>query len=165
MQQVLFWIPIRNSRFPEGIPIYAYGAMLFVTFIVCVWFMSRRAQQQGMTVPREKIQDMAIVLFVAGLAGTAPPTCGSSEFPGTNSCVSGKAASYCKAASSAGRWRSFSFTDLFCAVSTLHFGRWPMSPLRRWRWASPSAGSVVCSTAAAGACRRRKTVQRLAFPC
>ena len=69
MQQVLFWIPIKNSWFPEGIPLYAYGAMLFLTFVIVVWFINRRAARTGYQIPRERVQDMAIVLFISGLAG------------------------------------------------------------------------------------------------
>jgi phosphatidylglycerol---prolipoprotein diacylglyceryl transferase len=69
MQQVLFWIPIKNNWWPEGIPVYAYGAMLFLTFIVCVWFIGRRALRLGMQIPREKFQDLAIFVFIAGLIG------------------------------------------------------------------------------------------------
>lgn len=69
MQQVLFWIPIKTRWTPEGIPVYAYGFMLFITFVVCVWFMARRAKRIGLNLPREKIQDLDIVCFIAGLAG------------------------------------------------------------------------------------------------
>jgi phosphatidylglycerol---prolipoprotein diacylglyceryl transferase len=69
MQQILFWIPIKFSWFPEGIPVYAYGAMLFLTFVACVWFAGRRAAKIGLNLPRERIQDLAIVLFIFGLAG------------------------------------------------------------------------------------------------
>jgi len=67
MQQVLFHIPILKDWFPDGIPIYGFGAMLFVCFIVCTWFMSRRAEKYG--IPRERIQDMTIFLFVFGIIG------------------------------------------------------------------------------------------------
>ncbi len=70
MQQVLFRVPFDPfGWFPDGIPLYAYGAMLFLTFVVCVWFTHRRATRLGYAIPREKIQDMAIALFIAGLAG------------------------------------------------------------------------------------------------
>jgi len=69
MQQVLFWIPVKFSWFPDGIPLYAYGAMLFLCFVIVVWFTSRRAKKLGMKLPSEKVQDLAIALFIAGLAG------------------------------------------------------------------------------------------------
>ena len=42
MQQVLFRIPILKGFFgPDGLPINGYGVMLFLTFLVCVWFLGR----------------------------------------------------------------------------------------------------------------------------
>lgn len=67
MQQILWHIPIKTSWFPEGIPIYGFGMMLFVAFIVCTWMAGRRAEREG--VAREHIQDMTIWLFLGGLLG------------------------------------------------------------------------------------------------
>jgi phosphatidylglycerol:prolipoprotein diacylglycerol transferase len=67
MQQVLFRIPIHTSWFPNGIPIYGFGLMLFAAFIVCTTLAGRRAQREG--IPKEKIQDLAIWLFLGGLIG------------------------------------------------------------------------------------------------
>ncbi len=69
MQQVLFWIPIKTDSFPDGIPIYAYGAMLFCAFVACVLFAGWRAKKLGLGVPRERFQDLLIVLFIFGLMG------------------------------------------------------------------------------------------------
>lgn len=69
MQQVLFWIPIKTDGFPDGIPIYAYGAMLFCAFVACVWYAGRLSKKRGLGVPRDKFQDLAIVLFICGLVG------------------------------------------------------------------------------------------------
>jgi phosphatidylglycerol:prolipoprotein diacylglycerol transferase len=70
MQQVLFWIPINPfGYFPDGIPVYAYGTMLFLTFVVCLIFASRRAARTGLNLPRERIQDLEILVFICGLAG------------------------------------------------------------------------------------------------
>jgi prolipoprotein diacylglyceryltransferase len=69
MQQVLFWIPIRNSWWPEGIPVYAYGTMLFLSFLGCILIASRLAQKRGINLSRDRIQDLAILVFIAGLAG------------------------------------------------------------------------------------------------
>jgi prolipoprotein diacylglyceryltransferase len=70
MQQVLFHIPILKERFsPDGIPIHGFGVMLFVTFIVCVWFLARWAARTGTNLPRERVQDLVIVGFVGGLVG------------------------------------------------------------------------------------------------
>lgn len=70
MQQVLFHIPIFQGFFgPEGLPINAYGVMLFITFIVCVWFLARWAPRVGANLPKERVQDLVIVCFLVGLAG------------------------------------------------------------------------------------------------
>jgi phosphatidylglycerol---prolipoprotein diacylglyceryl transferase len=67
MQQVLFWLPIKTSWTPNGIPIYGFGTMLFIAFIFCTWLYGRRAEKEG--VPRERVQDVAIWVFVAGIIG------------------------------------------------------------------------------------------------
>jgi len=70
MQQVLFRIPILQSVFgPEGLPVNAYGVMLFITFIVCVWFLARWSRRTGANLPKERVQDLVIVCFLLGLAG------------------------------------------------------------------------------------------------
>src|SRR5262245_10072121 len=70
MQQVLFHIPILKDSFPpDGIPIHGFGVMLFITFIVCVWVLGRLAAKWGSNLPRERVQDLVIVVFVGGLLG------------------------------------------------------------------------------------------------
>jgi len=67
MQQVLFRIPLHTAWTPDGIPVYGFGMMLFLAFLVCTWLGSRRAQKAGIN--PEVIQDLAIWLFVGGLLG------------------------------------------------------------------------------------------------
>jgi prolipoprotein diacylglyceryltransferase len=67
MQQVLTRIPLKFGPFPDGIPIYGFGMMLFLAFIVCTWLAGRRAQREG--IAKEHIQDLAIWLFIGGLLG------------------------------------------------------------------------------------------------
>ena len=68
MQQVLFTIPVLEDWFPpNGIPVYGFGAMLFITFIVCTIWGSRRAKKVGM--PPERFQDMTIWIFISGIIG------------------------------------------------------------------------------------------------
>jgi phosphatidylglycerol---prolipoprotein diacylglyceryl transferase len=70
MQQVLFHFPFTQGWFgmPDGVPLYGFGAMLFVCFVLTAMIWGpRRAVKIGM--PKERLQDMAIVLFLTGIAG------------------------------------------------------------------------------------------------
>jgi prolipoprotein diacylglyceryltransferase len=70
MQQVLFHIPILKDQFPpDGLPIHGFGVMLFITFIVAVWFLGLVANWWGTNLPKERVQDLVIVLFLGGLIG------------------------------------------------------------------------------------------------
>jgi prolipoprotein diacylglyceryltransferase len=66
MHQVLFRIPVYWFS-DEGIPIYGYGAMLFVAFVFCTWLACRLAAREG--IAPQRIQDLAIWLFISGIAG------------------------------------------------------------------------------------------------
>lgn len=63
MRQILFEIPTPWFN----IPVYGYGMMLFITFLVCTWLASRRARGEG--IAPQHIQDLAIWVFVGGIAG------------------------------------------------------------------------------------------------
>jgi phosphatidylglycerol:prolipoprotein diacylglycerol transferase len=67
MKQVLFYIPIRNAWFPDGIPVFGFGMMLFVTFLLTTGLARRRAQREG--IAKEHIENLVIWLFVGGLLG------------------------------------------------------------------------------------------------
>src|SRR4051812_1839065 len=67
MDQVLFWIPIRNPWMPQGIPIYGFGLMLFLAFIAGNYVAGKKAERIG--VPPQKLQDLLIWIFVFGLVG------------------------------------------------------------------------------------------------
>src|SRR5258708_2034316 len=68
MCQVLFWIPLHQFwDWLPNIPIYGFGTMLFIAFVMCTWVSGLLAQRDG--IPRERIQDLAIWLFVFGLTG------------------------------------------------------------------------------------------------
>ena len=62
MWQVLWRLPIG-----QGIPIYGFGLMLFLAFILCTWLAARRAELEG--IRKETVQDIAIWLFLGGLLG------------------------------------------------------------------------------------------------
>jgi phosphatidylglycerol---prolipoprotein diacylglyceryl transferase len=70
MQQVLFHLPFTQGWFgmPDGLPLYGFGAMLFFCFILAamVWG-PRRGIKIGL--PKDRLQDMAIVIFLTGIAG------------------------------------------------------------------------------------------------
>jgi phosphatidylglycerol:prolipoprotein diacylglycerol transferase len=66
MWQELWRIPIKTPWF-DGIPIYGFGMMLFLAFILCTWLASWRARRAG--IAPQHIQDLVIWLFVGGLLG------------------------------------------------------------------------------------------------
>jgi prolipoprotein diacylglyceryltransferase len=66
MFQVLFRIPT-PGWLPDGIPIYGFGMMLFLAFVICTWLSGRLAEKEGIS--KVHIQDLAIWLFVAGIIG------------------------------------------------------------------------------------------------
>jgi prolipoprotein diacylglyceryltransferase len=69
MRQVLFYIPIfQSDSLPHGIPIYGYGLMLFLAFVLCVLIAGWRAQKNGIC-PKERVQDLAIWIIVFGIIG------------------------------------------------------------------------------------------------
>lgn len=67
MFQVLWRIPIHTAYTPEGIPIYGFGMMLFLAFLLCTWLAGRRGEREG--IRKETIQDLAIWVFIGGLLG------------------------------------------------------------------------------------------------
>lgn len=61
MYQVLFTIP------GADIPVYGFGACLFLAAVLGTWWVTARSRRVGM--PGQKTQDMVIVIFLAGLVG------------------------------------------------------------------------------------------------
>ena len=61
MRQVVFHIPLVN------LPIYGYGLMLFLGFVCCTWWATRRAARQG--IDPDRITDLAMWVFIGGLVG------------------------------------------------------------------------------------------------
>jgi prolipoprotein diacylglyceryltransferase len=67
MLQVIWRIPILKNQFPDGVPIYGFGLMLFFAFILCTWLGGWRAERVG--IKKEVIQDLALWIFLGGLLG------------------------------------------------------------------------------------------------
>ncbi|VTT96764.1 prolipoprotein diacylglyceryl transferase : Prolipoprotein diacylglyceryl transferase OS=Blastopirellula marina DSM 3645 GN=lgt PE=3 SV=1: LGT [Gemmataceae bacterium] len=68
MRQILFTIPVLKEQFPpDGIPLYGFGAMLFVTFIMVTWWGTARARKIGLEGSR--FQDFTIWVFISGIVG------------------------------------------------------------------------------------------------
>ena len=67
MMQILFRIPVYTSFTPEGIPVYGFGMMLFIAFIVCTWLAGKRAVAKG--IDAQIVHDLSVWIFVAGLLG------------------------------------------------------------------------------------------------
>jgi phosphatidylglycerol:prolipoprotein diacylglycerol transferase len=59
MQQVLFRI--------FGVPIYGFGMMLFLSFVVSRWLAGRRAEREG--VAKDRLLDLALPIFAGGIIG------------------------------------------------------------------------------------------------
>jgi phosphatidylglycerol:prolipoprotein diacylglycerol transferase len=59
---------LQSIRIPLiGIPIYGFGAMLFVGFVTATWVAARRARREGFT--GKTIEDSALVILIGGLLG------------------------------------------------------------------------------------------------
>lgn len=69
MFQVLFTIPLTlGGWFPDGIPVYGFGAMLLLTFVVtAMWWGPRRTGKVGL--PKDRLQDLTILVFLLGIGG------------------------------------------------------------------------------------------------
>ncbi|GIW78336.1 MAG: hypothetical protein KatS3mg105_0143 [Gemmatales bacterium] len=61
MHQVIFRIPYLD------VPIYGFGLMLFLAFIVCSILLSRRARREG--IDAEHVQNLLIWVFIPGIIG------------------------------------------------------------------------------------------------
>lgn len=58
---------IAAPRFAKSIPVYGYGTMLFIGFLVSTWVVSARIRNQGFN--GEIAWDAAMWLFIAGIFG------------------------------------------------------------------------------------------------
>src|SRR5215207_2127954 len=67
MWQVILRLPIYTAVTPDGVPIYGFGLMLFLAFILCTWLASKRAPKEG--IHPDTVQDLAFWIVVSGLLG------------------------------------------------------------------------------------------------
>jgi prolipoprotein diacylglyceryltransferase len=68
MDQVLFTLPILKGWIaPDGLPLYGFGAMLFLAFVACTAWGVRRGGAVGMT--PAQVQDLFMWVCVCGLVG------------------------------------------------------------------------------------------------
>src|SRR5579863_134800 len=68
MCQILFKIPLHSllDALPD-IPIHAWGAMLFLAFVFCLWLAVRLGRREGIS--QDIVQDLAIWLLLGGIVG------------------------------------------------------------------------------------------------
>src|SRR5262245_13478034 len=72
MYQVIYKIPFRffawlPDWWPDYLPIFGYGLMLFCAFLATTWLASWRAKKEG--VDKVYIQDLALWIFGLGILG------------------------------------------------------------------------------------------------
>jgi prolipoprotein diacylglyceryl transferase len=69
MRQILFYIPLHDyiSDSLPNVPVYGYGMMLFLAFVLCSWLAGRLSRREG--IDPKFVQDLAIWLFVTGILG------------------------------------------------------------------------------------------------
>lgn len=67
MRQILFDIPLDWLHAGWHIPIYGYGLMLFVAYLLCTTLGRRLCRREG--IDEQIIPDLAIWLFVSGILG------------------------------------------------------------------------------------------------
>jgi prolipoprotein diacylglyceryltransferase len=67
LSAVIVYLTADKPALKQGLPIYGFGMMLFLAFLICTWMAGRRGESEG--VAREQIQDVTIWLFIGGLIG------------------------------------------------------------------------------------------------
>lgn len=68
MRPVLFYIPLHSiSDSLPDVPLFSYGMMLFVAFVLCSWLASRLCKREG--IDPAAVLDLAVWMFVSGLIG------------------------------------------------------------------------------------------------
>lgn len=68
MKQVLFYIPLSSiNESWRDVPIFGYGMMLFITFLITRWVAIRLARREGYR--PEIIDNLALCMFIFGIIG------------------------------------------------------------------------------------------------
>ena len=73
MYQVLFHISLKPfdwlpSWWPDwNLPIYGFGMMLFLAFVICPWLAARRGRREG--IDKRNLENLAVWIFLGGITG------------------------------------------------------------------------------------------------
>lgn len=66
MRQVLFYVPFSLLGF-QDVPVYGYGMMLFLAYVLCSWLAGRLAKREK--IDPNLLTDLALWLFGSGILG------------------------------------------------------------------------------------------------
>jgi prolipoprotein diacylglyceryltransferase len=68
MRPVLFYVPLHllSDSLPD-LPVYGYGMMLFLAFVLCSWLAGRLCKREG--IDPAAVLDLGVWVFVSGLIG------------------------------------------------------------------------------------------------
>jgi phosphatidylglycerol---prolipoprotein diacylglyceryl transferase len=68
MRPVLFYVPLHllSESLPD-LPVYGYGMMLFLAFVLCSWLAGRLCKREG--IDPAAVLDLGVWMFVSGLIG------------------------------------------------------------------------------------------------
>src|ERR1700677_3897291 len=55
------------DKLPDSLPIYGFGAMLFLAFVSCTWLAAVLSKREG--IDFERVQDLSIFIFICGIVG------------------------------------------------------------------------------------------------
>lgn len=71
MRSTLFRIPVpdflQSLGLPDGIPVFGYGMMILIAFLLCTWIAGKRGE--SLQVSKDRVQDISTMTLLAGLVG------------------------------------------------------------------------------------------------
>lgn len=71
MRSTLFTIPLpdflQSLGLPEGIPVFGYGFMILMAYLVCTAWASHRGKAYG--IKKEQVQDLVTMALISGIVG------------------------------------------------------------------------------------------------